>query len=69
MTGVNGIPFEKSMGFCNINNDLHAKFFRPAIMIVLAVPLLGVAITVISPNAALRLQNPLQYLFRHVLQL
>jgi hypothetical protein len=51
MTGVNGIPFEKSMGFCNINNDLHAKFFRPAIMIASIVPLLGVAITVIFPNA------------------
>ena len=41
----------KSHRVCNINNDLYAKFFRPAIMIASIVPLLGVAITVIFPNA------------------
>jgi hypothetical protein len=51
MTGVNGIP-SKSPWVCNIINDLPAKFFRPAIMIAPIVPLLGVAITIISPNAA-----------------
>jgi hypothetical protein len=59
----------KSHGVWNITNDLPAKFFRLAIMIALVVPLLGVAIMIIFPNAALRLQNPLQYLSRHVLQL
>jgi apolipoprotein N-acyltransferase len=51
MTGVNGL--QKVHGVCNINNDLPAKSFRPPIMIVpLVLLLLGVAITIISPNTA-----------------
>jgi hypothetical protein len=52
MASTGGTPFEKSSGFVTSMTTLPAKFFSPAILIALGVPSNSVAITTISPNAA-----------------